>query len=109
MLRVTPRKEGSIEIWDVEGKIAGDWVKELERCWREHSPEPGIGVRIHLKSVTFIDAAGKKLLAEMHRQGMEIKGCGCMARAVVEDIEREAEAKASQKPRSGFHDDISRD
>lgn len=88
MLRVTVNKTDSIEVWELEGKLSGEWVKELERCWRERSPQLGVTVQVNLKAVSYIDSAGKQLLSEMHGQGVEIKGCGCMARAVVEEIVR---------------------
>jgi ABC-type transporter Mla MlaB component len=90
MLRVTVKKEDSTETWELEGKLSGEWVKELERCWKEYSPQRGTCVQVHLKAVSYIDSAGKQLLAEMHGRGIEIKGCGCMTRAVVEEIVREA-------------------
>jgi hypothetical protein len=96
MLKVTSRKEDSVEIWELEGKLSGEWVGEFERCWKESSPQPGIAVQAHLKAVSYIDAAGKQLLAEMYRRGVEIKGCGCMTRAVVEEIVRDAGARGSQ-------------
>jgi hypothetical protein len=86
VLRVTVKTADSIETWELEGKLAGEWVKELERCWREHAPQPGIAVQVHLKAVSYIDAAGKQLLTKMHERGIEIKGCGCMTRAVIEEI-----------------------
>jgi hypothetical protein len=95
MLRVTVNKNGSIETWELEGKLSGDWVTELDRCWRESTPQPGLKIQVHLKAVSYIDGAGKQLLAEMHRRGVEIKGCGCMARAVVEEIIRDAVARSS--------------
>jgi len=49
-------------------------------------------LQIHLKAVSYIDAAGKQLLAEMHGRGVEIRGCGCMTRAVVEEITRHSNA-----------------
>ncbi|HVA95127.1 MAG TPA: hypothetical protein VNI36_09540 [Candidatus Dormibacteraeota bacterium] len=93
MLRVTVTEENAIEIWEVEGKLSGEWVKELERCWKQSTPKPGITVQVNLKSVSYIDAAGKQLLMEMHERGIEIKGCGCMARALVEQIVRDARAR----------------
>jgi ABC-type transporter Mla MlaB component len=90
MLRITIKKEESVETWDLEGKLAGDWVKELEQCWKQNSPKPGIPVQLNLKAVSYIDTAGKQLLIEMHGRGVEIKGCGCMTRAVVEEIVRDA-------------------
>jgi len=90
MLRVTIKKEDSFQTWELEGKLAGEWVKELEHCWKENAPKPGTHVQLNLKAVSYIDPAGKKLLIEMHGRGVEIKGCGCMTRAVVEEIVRDA-------------------
>jgi hypothetical protein len=39
-----------------------------------------------LKTVTFIDQAGRKLLTEMHRDGAELVAEGCMTKAIVEEI-----------------------
>lgn len=96
MLRVTVNKNDSVETWELEGKLSGDWVKELERCWRQSTPQPGVTVQVNLKAVSYVDASGKQLLAEMHDRGVEIKGCGCMARAVVEEIVREARSRISR-------------
>ncbi len=86
MLRITSKKEDSTEVWELEGKLSGELVGELERWWKGSNPQPGVAVQVHLKAVTYVDAAGKALLAEMHRSGVEIKGCGCMTRAVIEEI-----------------------
>jgi hypothetical protein len=88
MLRVTIKKDGAVETWELEGKLSGEWVSELDRLWKQRSPEPGIATEIHLKAVSYIDPAGKQLLAEMRAHGAEIKGCGCMVRAFVEEIMR---------------------
>jgi hypothetical protein len=88
MLRVTVRDEDLVETWELEGKLAGDWVIELERCWKDRPVQPGIAMQLNLKAVSYIDAAGKQLLADMYGAGVEIKGCGCMTRAVVEEIMR---------------------
>ena len=86
MLRVTIKKEALSEIWELEGKLSGEWVCELSRLWKEKPHQAGIATEVHLKSVSYIDPAGKQLLAEMHQQGAEIRGCGCMVRAFVEEI-----------------------
>ena len=92
MLKVTIKQADSAEIWDLEGKLSGEWVKELERCWKERSSAAGVPLQVQLKTVSYIDAAGKQLLTEMHKRGVEIKGCGCMTKAVVEEITRHASA-----------------
>ena len=86
MLRVTVKKENSSEIWELEGKLSGEWVCELNRLWKDRSPQAGVATEVHLKAVSYIDPAGKQLLADMRQQGAEIKGCGCMVRAFVEEI-----------------------
>jgi len=92
MLRVTIKQADSAETWELEGKLSGDWVKELERCWKDRSSPADISLQIHLKAVSYIDTAGKQLLTEMHGHGVDIRGCGCMAKAVVEEITRNASA-----------------
>jgi ABC-type transporter Mla MlaB component len=92
MLKVTIKEVDSAETWELEGKLSGDWVKELARCWKERSSATRVSLQVHLKAVSYIDSAGKQLLAEMHRSGVEIRGCGCMTRAVVEEITRHASA-----------------
>jgi hypothetical protein len=92
MLKVTIKQVDSAETWELEGKLSGDWVKELERCWKERSPLVGVTLQVHLKAVSYIDAAGKQLLTAMHGRGVEIRGCGCMTKAVVEEITRQASA-----------------
>jgi len=88
MFRVTIRKEESTEIWELEGKLSGEWVSELNRVWKGRSPQADLSTEVNLKAVSYIDPAGKQLLADMHREGAEIKGCGCMVRAFVEEIMR---------------------
>lgn len=86
MLKVTIKQADSAETWELEGKLCGEWVKELERCWKERPSPAGVSLQVHLKAVSYIDAAGKNLLTAMHGRGVGIKGCGCMTKAVVEEI-----------------------
>src|SRR5579872_5416310 len=90
MLKVTKNQADSAETWELEGKLSGDWVKELERCWKERPSQAGVSLQVHLKTVSYIDAAGRQLLVAMHGSGVEIVGCGCMTRAVVDEITRES-------------------
>ena len=92
MLKVTIKQVDSGETWELEGKLAGDWVRELERCWKDRPSSAGVSLQVHLKAVSYIDPAGKQLLTEMYGRGVEIRGCGCMTKAVVEEITRHASA-----------------
>lgn len=91
MLKITNRNDGTTTILDLEGKLAGPWVDELEHCWQRAISDGR--VRIVLKAVTFIDAAGRRLLTDMHRQGAELVAQGCMTKAIVEEIKRGGESR----------------
>jgi hypothetical protein len=81
MLRITDvvdtRPDGRVT-WTlkVEGTLNGEWLPELRRAWRcAQEAEAGAAIRVHLVGVRFVDAAGKALLAEMYRAGVEITSC----------------------------------
>jgi len=88
MFKVTVSQANNSETWELEGKLSGDWVVELEKCWIGRQSSLGIPLRVQLKAISYIDAAGKQLLAKMHEAGVGIEGCGCMTAAVVEEISR---------------------
>ncbi len=92
MFKVTVRQGDASETWELEGKLSGDWVKELDRYWKERLTPAEVPLQIHLKAVSYIDAAGKELLQQMHGRGVAIVGCGCMSKAVVEEIIRDSGA-----------------
>ena len=87
MLKITTQTGARGTVFVLEGNLAGPWVPELESCWQRvvTTNQP---VRIMLKTVTFIDDRGKKLLVEMHRQGVKLMAEGCMTRAIVDEIVR---------------------
>jgi hypothetical protein len=53
---------------------------------------------VNLKAVGYIDEAGKRLLSKMYGVGVDVTGCGCMTRAVVEQIQREAGSRGAELP-----------
>jgi len=85
MLRITTEKKRGRTVISVEGRLAGAWVGTLEQCWRERTPEEKFSV--DLCGVSFIDAAGKVLLKEIHQQGGKLIAEGCLNQAIVEEIE----------------------
>ena len=87
MLRITVHDNPERLTIQLEGKLAGPWVRELEDCWqstRARRRKPVL--RFDLTGVTFIDAAGKAFLAAMHRQGAEFVAADCLTKAVVTEI-----------------------
>jgi hypothetical protein len=85
MLKITTRTDKAGTIFELEGRLTGPWVGELEASWRQNLV-PNLPATVVLKTVTFIDEAGRKLLAEMHRQGVELVAEGCMTKAIIEEI-----------------------
>jgi outer membrane protein len=84
MLRITTEKKRGKTVLSVEGRLAGPWVEALEQCWRTRVPEEKFSV--DLCGVSFIDAAGKALLKEIHEQGGKLIAEGCLNEAIVEEI-----------------------
>jgi hypothetical protein len=89
MLKVSVKEDSSGLALDVEGRLAGPWVAELEQCWkREEARTGGKPCSVRLRAVSFIDDAGKQLLSRMHESGAILEGNGCMVRAIVAGITR---------------------
>src|SRR6266850_2003091 len=107
MLRVTTEKRRGKTVLAVEGRLAGPWVGALELCWRElHAAAPREKFHIDLCGVSFIDASGKVLLKEIHRQGGRLIAEGCLNQAVVREIVSDASEKHHEKSkerRKGSH------
>src|SRR5213593_4943724 len=97
MLRITTtiRPDGSTV--GLEGRLAGPWVDELRACWRSLAATGDArAIRIDLDAVTFIDTAGKALLWAMHEQGAVLTATGCMTRAILEEIGRNARERGGR-------------
>jgi hypothetical protein len=88
MLKISTKTEALKTTLEVEGRLAGAWVSELERCWDEIAP--GQAVNVSLEAVTFIDDDGKKLLARLHQSGAELKASGCMNKCIVQEITQQS-------------------
>jgi len=93
MFRVTVHDDAASLRFQIEGRLAGPWVQELHNCWQstltgDHSP----AVCVDLTGATFVDDAGKSLLAQLHRAGATLMASGVLMRAVVEQVTQEAVA-----------------
>ncbi len=89
MLRITIHDSPACLTFQLEGKLAGPWVQELEACWQNivvgrRRPV----VRVDLRAVTFLDAAGKEILAALYAQGAEFVVAGCAMKAVLAEVTR---------------------
>ena len=89
MLRITTHEERGCVTFQLEGRLAGPWVQELENCWQttlagQHPP----GICVDLRGVTSLDAAGKEFLAALHARGATFVAAGCAMKAVVAEVTR---------------------
>jgi ABC-type transporter Mla MlaB component len=97
VLRITTCTNAEATRLIVEGKLAGACVGELEKCWRETtSTKSPVSILVDLSSVTFVDAAGKQLLAGMHEQGIRFTAAGLLAKCLIEEIESSGAEKSSK-------------
>jgi anti-anti-sigma regulatory factor len=87
MLKITIHEAvGPLRI-ELEGRLAGAWVCELEHCWRAAQASlPNRTLVVDLTGVTFIDHAGRYLLQLMHRYGVSLVGSGLMLQDVLDHI-----------------------
>ena len=87
MLRITVHDNPESVTFQLEGRLAGPWVGEVEVCrQRTLAGRRRPAVRFDLVGVTFIDDAGKAYLAAMHRLGAEFVAVDCLTKAVVAEI-----------------------
>ena len=91
MLRITTTIRRGRTTVALEGRLAGPWVDELRASWRSlATTRDASSIRVDLDAVTFIDTAGKALLWAMHQQGAALTATGCMTRALLDEIRRNA-------------------
>ena len=87
MLRITVHDNPESVTFQLEGRLAGAWVREVEECRRRTlAGRRRPAVRFDLVGVTFVDADGKTYLADMHRQGAEFVAVDCLTKAIVAEV-----------------------
>src|SRR5689334_9023483 len=77
MMRIqVGEREGRLTI-QVEGRLAGEFIPELETCWQSaRAARPDVPIAVDLKDVTCIDRSGRSLLQRMHREGVAFVRAG---------------------------------
>jgi len=65
-LRITVHEQESLIKLTLEGRLAGPWVAELCRAWRETAPRLGSKtLLLNLRGLTFSDEEGKQVLRDI--------------------------------------------
>jgi len=87
MLRTTIQNEPDSLTFRLEGRLAGTWVQELTEVWRNTiAAQPKATIRLDVREVIYVDAAGREFLAAAHAQGAEFIASGCLMRAIVAQL-----------------------
>jgi anti-anti-sigma regulatory factor len=70
MLRITTQETNEAVRFQLEGKLGGPWVAEMERAFAASTGKP---IVVDLQGLTGADAAGRNLIAQMQREGAALQ------------------------------------
>ena len=94
MMKIEVKEVDDQLILQVEGRLAGAFVPELESCWRiARADQPGRKISVDLKSVTCVDRAGRYLLQLMHSNGVGFLRAGMAIQDILEQVMEQPECK----------------
>lgn len=77
VLRITTKTGNKLEL-KLEGRLIGPWVDVLRKTVSR--AEPGQGMEIDVKELTFADEEGEKALRWLHRLGARFQGTDSISR-----------------------------
>ena len=87
MLKITTLTNAESTALRLEGRLAGPWVQELERCWDSVvGATTNHPLTVDLSAVTYVDSDGKDLLKKIHKQGARLVASGCLTSCIVNEI-----------------------
>ena len=90
MMKIQVRQFEDRLILEVEGRLAGAFVPELEHSWTAlRDNQPGRKILVDLKNVTCVDRTGRALLQSMHANGVGFLRAGIAIRDILEQIMEE--------------------
>lgn len=87
MLRITRNDTPRVRTLRLEGRLEGAWSTLLEKCLRKSlTGRRTKALCVDLSQVSFIDVAGRSVIAAMHRQGVEFTADDALTRAMIDEI-----------------------
>lgn len=87
MLKITTLTDAESTVLRLEGRLAGPWVQELERCWDSIvGKTTNHPLTVDLSAVTYVNSDGKDLLKKIHKQGAKLVASGCLTSCIVNEI-----------------------
>jgi anti-anti-sigma regulatory factor len=94
MMKIEMKEFDDHLILQVEGRLAGAFVPELENCWQAaRANQPNRKISVDLKSVTCVDRAGRYLLQLMHGNGVDFLSAGLAIQDILEQVMEQPKCK----------------
>jgi hypothetical protein len=97
MLRISAGAESGRLVLKLEGRLTDAWVREAETQWAAaKARSAGAVPMVDLRDVLSVDSAGRQLLSRMRHEGATFVVAGCAMRALVAELNGEAEPQGSR-------------
>ena len=94
MMKIQMKEFDDELILQIEGRLTGAFVPELENCWQAaRANQPGRKISVDLKSVTCIDRAGRYLLQLMYSHGVGFLRAGLAVQDILEQVMEQPECR----------------
>src|SRR5262245_44052269 len=91
MFRITTHGVDGELVMTLEGYLTGDFVHELVICWEQIvATAAGAMIRVDLTGLWRVDAAGRDVLAALHRTGAKLVAKGCVMPVLIREIAESA-------------------
>jgi hypothetical protein len=99
MLRITAQSSADVLTFRLEGKLVGEWANELEQAWTVSAAAlDGRKLIVDLTETLFIDAEGRRVLANLFRRGAKFRTACPMIDSIVSEITGETTGKPRALP-----------
>jgi anti-anti-sigma regulatory factor len=87
MMKIQTKEVDDVLILQVEGRLTGAFVPELESCWQAaRTGQPARRILVDLKGVTCIDRSGRYLLQLMHGSGVGFLKAGLAVQDTLDQV-----------------------
>ena len=87
MLRITVHNNEQTVRLQLEGRLAGPWLEELDETFkRALASERQQTIEVDLTGLIAIDRGGKTYLESMHQRGVEFIVGDCETKSIVDEI-----------------------
>ncbi len=94
MIKIQTQELEDQVILQVEGRLAGAYVPELESSWQAaRTSQPGRKISVDLKNVTCVDRAGRYLLQLMHSNGVGFLRPGLAIQDILQEVAEQQECR----------------